>query len=131
MEADNIYLGDMDIVVCDGFVGNVALKASEGVAQLIISTLKEEFKRNLLTKMSGLIASPTLNAIKTRLDHRRYNGASLLGLRGTVVKSHGGTDVVGFSHALEVAIEEVRKNLVAGLENALTYLSPTKMSSEG
>lgn len=120
VEPDEIYLGDTDLVVCDGFVGNIALKASEGVAQMIMGTLKEEFTRSLTSKMCGLFARPVLNSVKTRLDHRRYNGASLLGLRGTVVKSHGGTDHVGFRHAIEVAIEEVRKNLVSEIENSLT-----------
>ena len=119
VEADKIFLGDTDLVVCDGFIGNIALKASEGVVQLITGALKEEFTRSFFSKASALVASPALNAIKTRLDHRRYNGASLLGLRGTVVKSHGGTDALGFRHAVEVAIEEVRKDLIAQLEKSL------------
>ena len=123
VEPNEIYLGDTDLVVCDGFVGNIALKASEGVAQMIMGTLKEEFTRNLVTKACGVFASPVLDSIKTRLDHRRYNGASLLGLRGTVVKSHGGTDHVGFQHAIEVAVEEVRKNLVREIENSLTAVA--------
>ncbi|MGI9317249.1 MAG: phosphate acyltransferase PlsX [bacterium] len=123
VEPNEIYLGDTDLIVCDGFVGNIALKASEGVAQMIMDTLKEEFTRSLITKACGAFASPVLNSIKTRLDHRRYNGASLLGLRGTVVKSHGGTDHVGFQHAIEVAIEEVRKNLVSEIENSLSAVS--------
>jgi glycerol-3-phosphate acyltransferase PlsX len=122
VEPDEIYIGDTDLIVCDGFVGNIALKASEGVAQMIMSTLKEEFNRSVLTKTAGLVAKPVLNSIKTRLDHRRYNGASLLGLRGTVVKSHGGVDSLGFQHAIEVALEEARKNLVTQIENALTAL---------
>ena len=120
VEADKIFLGNTDLVVCDGFIGNIALKASEGVVQLITAALKEEFSKNILTKSSALVASPALNALKARLDHRRYNGASLLGLRGTVVKSHGGTDAMGFGYAVEVAIEEVRKNLIEQLENSLT-----------
>ena len=117
VEADEIYTGNTDLVVCDGVLGNIALKASEGVAQMIISVLKEEFNRNAITKGAGLLATPVLNAIKYRLDHRRYNGASLLGLRGTVVKSHGRTDYIGFKHAIEVAIEEVRKDLVTQIQN--------------
>jgi len=120
VEPDAIYLGDTDLVVCDGFVGNIALKASEGVAQMIMATIREEFTRNLLSKACGALASPVINALRSRLDHRQYNGASLLGLRGTVVKSHGGVDAVGFAHAIEVAIEEARKNLVSEIENALT-----------
>ena len=119
VEADEIYLGKTDLVVCDGVLGNVAVKASEGVAQMIMSVIKEEFTRNIVTRGAGLLATPGLNAIKTRLDHRRFNGASLLGLRGTVVKSHGGTDSFGFRHAIEVAIEEVENNLVEKIQFAL------------
>ena len=119
VEANEIYTGDVDLVVCDGVLGNVALKASEGVAQLIMGVIKEEFSRNALTKGSGLLARPVLGAIKNRLDHRRYNGASLLGLGGTVVKSHGGIDSLGFANAIEVAIEEVRNDLVSQIKKAL------------
>jgi len=120
VEADEIYTGTTDLVVCDGFVGNIALKASEGVAQMIMGIIKGEFTRNLAAKGSALLSRPVLNAIKHQLDHRRYNGASFLGLRGTVVKSHGGTDEVGFKHAIEVAMEEVKSNLVNQIENALS-----------
>ena len=120
IEADEIYLGDTDLIVCDGVLGNVALKASEGVAQMIMGIIKEEFNKNVKTKGAGLLAKPVLNAIKDRLDHRRYNGASLLGLNGTVVKSHGGTDHIGFEHAIQVAIEEIRNGLVGLITNALT-----------
>ena len=119
VEANEIYTGDVDLVVCDGVLGNVALKASEGVAQLIMGVIKEEFSRNILTKGSGLVSRQVLGAIKNRLDHRRYNGASLLGLGGTVVKSHGGIDSLGFANAIEVAIEEVRNDLVTQIKNAL------------
>ncbi len=119
VEADEIYIGNTDLVVCDGFLGNVALKASEGVAQMIMSVFKEEFSRNMAAKGAGLVAGPVLRAIRHRLDHRHYNGASLLGLRGAVVKSHGGTDHVGFKFAVEVAIEETRKGLVNQIETAM------------
>jgi glycerol-3-phosphate acyltransferase PlsX len=119
VEADEIYLGNTDLVVCDGVLGNVALKASEGVAQMIMTVMKDEFMQNVLTKTAALVSKPVLNSIKSRLDHRRYNGASLLGLNGTVVKSHGGTDAVGFRHALEVAIEEAKNNLVSQIQDAL------------
>ena len=122
VEPDEIYIGDTDLIVCDGFVGNIALKASEGVAQMIMNTLREEFNRNAFTKSLGLVAKPVLGSVRTRLDHRRYNGASLLGLRGTVVKSHGSMDSLGFQHAIEVAVEEVRQNLVNQIENALTAI---------
>ncbi|MFN3397740.1 MAG: phosphate acyltransferase PlsX, partial [Sulfurimicrobium sp.] len=89
VEGNDIYKGTTDVVVCDGFVGNVALKASEGLARMIGELLKQEFRRNLLTRLAGLMATPVMNAFKKRVDPRRYNGASLLGLRGIVVKSHG------------------------------------------
>lgn len=117
VEADEIYTGNTDLVVCDGILGNIALKSSEGVAQMIISVLKEEFSRNVVTTGVGLLAKPVLNAIKYRLDYRRYNGASLLGLRGAVVKSHGRADYIGFKYAIEVAIKEVRKDLVIQIQN--------------
>ncbi|MGI9311699.1 MAG: phosphate acyltransferase PlsX [bacterium] len=120
IEADGIYAGDTDLVVCDGFVGNVALKATEGAAQMITSTIREQFARNLATRAAALASKPVLDAIKARLDHRRYNGASLLGLRGSVVKSHGGADALGFRCAIEVGIQEVRKGLVRQIESALT-----------
>ncbi|MGR3984710.1 MAG: phosphate acyltransferase PlsX [Gammaproteobacteria bacterium] len=120
VEADGIYAGNTDLVVCDGFVGNVALKATEGAAQMIMSAIREEFGRNLARRGAGLLAMPVLNAIRARLDHRRYNGASLLGLRGTVVKSHGGADAVAFRSAVEVGIKEVQKGLVRSIENSLT-----------
>lgn len=123
VEADEIYMGNTDLIVCDGFLGNVALKASEGVAQMIMSVLKEEFNRNVVAKGAGLLAKPVLNAIKRRLDYRRYNGASLLGLRGAVVKSHGGTDHIGFKFAIKAAIEETRKGLVNQIESAIVASS--------
>ena len=111
VEGDDIYKGSVDVVVCDGFVGNVALKASEGVAQMMATTLREEFSRNLLTKLLALAALPMIRAFRKRMDHRRYNGASLLGLRGIVIKSHGSADVYAFGQALERAVEEVRNQV--------------------
>ena len=119
IEADDIYAGDTDLVVCDGFVGNVALKATEGAAQMIMSAIREEFDHNTATRLSGLLARPVLKAIRERLDHRRYNGASLLGLRGTVVKSHGSADAVAFRCAVEVGIQEVDKGLVRKIEQTM------------
>jgi len=92
VEGDDIYKGGVDVVVCDGFVGNVALKASEGVVQMMASALREEFSRNPLTRLAALAALPVTRAFRQRMDHRRYNGASLLGLRGIVIKSHGSAD---------------------------------------
>jgi len=96
VEGDDIYKGTTDVVVCDGFVGNVALKTSEGLAQMLATYLREAFGRNWLTKLAGLVALPVLGAFKRRVDHRRYNGASLLGLSGIVVKSHGSADAFAF-----------------------------------
>ncbi len=107
VEGDDIYKGTVDVVVCDGFVGNIALKASEGLAHMVSHFIRSGFGRNLLTKISGLVALPVLRAFRSRIEPRNYNGASLLGLRGIVVKSHGGTDIMGFSNAIRVAIAEV------------------------
>jgi phosphate acyltransferase len=111
VEGDDIYKGTVDVVVCDGFVGNVALKASEGVLQMMASALREEFSRNPFTRLAALVALPVIRAFRRRMDYRRYNGASLLGLRGIVIKSHGSADVFAFSQALERAVEEVRNNV--------------------
>lgn len=111
VEGDDIYKGRVDVVVCDGFVGNVALKTSEGVAQMIAHYLRQEFSRNLLTRLAGLAALPVLRALRARIDPRRYNGASFLGLRGIVVKSHGGADAFAFRQAVLEAAKEVEKNV--------------------
>jgi phosphate acyltransferase len=111
VEGDEIYLGKVDVIVCDGFVGNVALKTSEGLARMISQFMKEEFTRTLFAKFAALTALPVLNALRRRLDPRQYNGASLVGLNGIVIKSHGGTDAVGFEYAIHVAAEEVQNQL--------------------
>jgi glycerol-3-phosphate acyltransferase PlsX len=113
VEGNDIYKGTTDVVVCDGFVGNVALKTSEGLAQMLGTFLREEFGRNLLTKLAGVIAMPVLKAFKRRVDHRRYNGASLLGLRGIVIKSHGSADAFAYGFAIEHAISEVRTGVLS------------------
>jgi len=110
-EGDDIYKGGFDIIVCDGFVGNVSLKTSEGVAKMISAFLKQEFKRNIFTRLAGVVALPVLKALRKRIDPRAYNGASLLGLRGIVIKSHGGADAFAFANAIEVAILEVREDV--------------------
>ena len=120
VEGDAIYTGDVDVIVCDGFVGNVALKTSEGLAQMISRFIKQEFTRNALTRVAGLIALPVLRAFRRRVDHRRYNGASLVGLSGTVIKSHGGADVVAFEYAIEEAVEEVRNQVPTHIARELT-----------
>jgi glycerol-3-phosphate acyltransferase PlsX len=109
VEGNDIFAGSVDIVVTDGFVGNVALKTSEGLAKVISQSLKAEFERNFLTKASGLVAMPVLKAFKQRFDPRRHNGASLVGLRGIVVKSHGNADALSFGNAIKIAVKEVEK----------------------
>lgn len=111
IEGDDIYKGTADVVVCDGFVGNVALKTSEGVAKMISHFMREEFKRNIFTKFAALVAMPVLNALAKRIDPRRYNGASLVGLQGIVIKSHGNADVVSYATAIREAVMEVKKNV--------------------
>jgi glycerol-3-phosphate acyltransferase PlsX len=110
-EGDDIYMGNFDVIVCDGFVGNIALKTSEGVAKMIATFIRQEFRRNLLTKLAAMIAMPVLKAFRSRIDPRLYNGASLLGLRGIVIKSHGGADALAFANAIKVAILEVRESV--------------------
>ena len=109
VEGDDIYSDDVDVVVCDGFVGNVSLKTMEGVAKMIATMMREEFSRSILSKLAGLIAYPVLSRFKKRVDPRMYNGASMLGLTGIVIKSHGGTDMLGFANAIEIALLEVEK----------------------
>lgn len=113
VEGDGIFKGHADVVVCDGFVGNVALKTTEGVAKMIGEMLKRQIKRNPFTLLLGLLALPVLNGLKREMDPGRYNGASLVGLNGIVVKSHGSADVNSFANALGVAIHEVDKNVPA------------------
>ncbi|MBK6657886.1 MAG: phosphate acyltransferase PlsX [Proteobacteria bacterium] len=109
VEGDDIFAGKVDVIVCDGFVGNVALKASEGVARMLGDIAKEEFTRGLLSKLGALLARPALRALKDRADPRNYNGASLVGLRGIVIKSHGSADALSFAHAIDVAVLETEK----------------------
>jgi glycerol-3-phosphate acyltransferase PlsX len=111
VEGDDIYKGTTDVVVCDGFVGNAVLKASEGVAKMIFSFLRAEYRKNPLRMLAAWLATPVFNALKARMDPGRYNGASLLGLKGIVIKSHGGADAYAFGQALERALEEVRDNV--------------------
>lgn len=118
-EGDDIYIGNFDVIVCDGFVGNVSLKTTEGVAKMIASFIRQEFSRNLLTKFAALIAMPVLKAFRRRIDPRLYNGASLLGLRGIVIKSHGGADVVGFANAIGVAAQEIRGSVPERISSEL------------
>jgi len=121
-EGDDIYKGDFDVIVCDGFVGNIALKTSEGVAKMIATFIKREFTRNLFTKLAALIAMPVLKAFRRSIDPRHYNGATMLGLRGIVIKSHGGADSMAFGNAIKVAILEVREDVPERISSYLqTY----------
>ena len=119
VEGTDIYKGETDVIVCDGFMGNIALKSSEGVANMLTSFAKEEFSRSVLTKIAALLSRSVLTAIKKRVDPRRYNGASMLGLKGIVIKSHGGADKLSFVHAIEEAIKEVDKNVPEQIKNQL------------
>ena len=111
VEGDDVYRGTANVIVCDGFVGNVALKSSEGVAHMITHFLRSEFQRNLFTRAAAWIAGPVLRASRTRFDPREYNGASFVGLRGTVVKSHGSADVKAYARAIKEASAEARKKI--------------------
>jgi glycerol-3-phosphate acyltransferase PlsX len=124
VEGNDIYKGTTDIVVCDGFVGNVMLKTSEGLAGMIGGFLREEFSRNVFTKLAALAAYPVLRAFKDRLDHRRYNGAALLGLRGLVFKSHGSADEFAFSQALVRAYDSARNNLLDRVQARIAHARP-------
>ena len=111
VEGDDIYLGTADVIVCDGFVGNVALKSSEGVARMISDLIRSAFKRTLANRVAGILARPVLRELATRMDPRSYNGASFVGLRGIVIKSHGSADAVAFKRAIVEAVAEIRKNV--------------------
>jgi glycerol-3-phosphate acyltransferase PlsX len=122
VEGDDIYKGTTDVVVCDGFVGNVALKTSEGLARLLGTYLREEFGRSLLTKAAGLVALPVIKAFKRRVDPRNYNGATLLGLRGIVVKSHGSADRLSFRIAIGRAAEEAGSGVLARITESVSAM---------
>ena len=123
--------GEADVVVCDGFVGNVALKTSEGLAQMLASSLRGEFKRNWLTKIAALIAISVLNNFKKRFDHRRFNGAILLGLKGISVKSHGSADAFGFRHALTRAYDAAENRVLERITGRIAQMaSASAVASE-
>jgi glycerol-3-phosphate acyltransferase PlsX len=121
VEGDDINKGDVNVIVCDGFIGNVSLKTTEGVAKMISHYMKQEFSKNIFTKIAGLIALPVLKAFKAKIDPRHYNGASFVGLQGIVVKSHGGADVLAFKTAINEAVLEVRKNVPQLISKQLEY----------
>ena len=129
VEGNDIFKGTVDIVVCDGFVGNVALKTSEGLATMISNFLKAEFSRNVLTKIAAIAAYSVLKALKNRVDHRRYNGAALLGLRGLVFKSHGSADTLAFGNALNRAYDAARNNLLDRVRVRIAHAAPLLAAS--
>ena len=122
VEGDDIYKGTTDVVVCDGFVGNVALKTTEGLARMLRAYLREEFERNMLTKLAYVVALPIISAFKRRVDPRRYNGATLLGLRGIVVKSHGSADRFSFRVAINRAVDEARGGVLNHISERMSVV---------
>jgi glycerol-3-phosphate acyltransferase PlsX len=130
VEGNDIFKGTADIVVCDGFVGNVALKASEGLATMIVDFLKIEFSRNIFTKLAAIAAYPIISALKKRMDHRRYNGGALLGLRGLVFKSHGSADELAFQFALTRAYDAARNNLLDRVQVRIAHVAPILVAVE-
>jgi glycerol-3-phosphate acyltransferase PlsX len=119
VEGHDIFSDKVDVVVTDGFTGNIALKVMEGASRLITNAMREEFERSPLRKLGYLAARPTLNALRARIDPRRYNGAAMVGLNGIVIKSHGGTDLFGFQRAIEVAVLEARNGVPARIAQRL------------
>jgi glycerol-3-phosphate acyltransferase PlsX len=122
VEGNDIFTGSTDVIVCDGFVGNVALKTSEGLAQMLGGFIRQEFTRGPLSRMVALLAYPVLKRFKKRVDHRRYNGAALVGLRGIVIKSHGSSDAYGFEWAIKRGFDAARGDLTAGVAKRLAGL---------
>lgn len=122
IEADQLFSGKADVVVCDGFVGNVALKSMEGVAKLIARITKESFKKNWFSMLLGLIAYPVMRQVRRRIDPSRYNGASLLGLQGIVIKSHGGANVLAFTQAICEALAEIEHDIPARIREEVGML---------
>ncbi|MFT3931368.1 MAG: phosphate acyltransferase PlsX [Spongiibacteraceae bacterium] len=123
IEGDTLFRGDVDVVVCDGFTGNVALKVSEGTAQLIAEKVRQQFSKNVWTKIVGWMARPVLKALYRELDPQQYNGACLLGLQGLVFKSHGSSTVAGFENAIVRAVNAVEKNLIELISQQLARVS--------
>lgn len=122
VEADDVFLAPVDIVVCDGFAGNVALKSSEGMVRLMGKKLEEECKLSIIHRLAGKLGAPVLNRLRRNFDPRYYNGASLLGLKGNVVKSHGKTDVTAFVSALETALEEIRHDVPSQIKEEIANM---------
>ncbi len=131
VEGDDIFSGDVDVVVTDGFTGNVSLKTMEGLARFISGAMREEFTRSPLRKAGALAATPALRALKARLDPRAYNGASMVGLNGVVIKSHGGADRVSFANAVRVAITEARNGVPAQIGELLRKVGDNTVAAAG
>lgn len=129
VEGDDIFKGGVDVIVCDGFVGNVALKSSEGVAKMISHFLRQEFRSGVFSRLAALMAMPVLKRLKKRVDPSVYNGASLLGLSGIVVKSHGGADANAFSNALNVALTEIEQNVPSRIDQQVVKLLEERQHS--
>ena len=122
VEGDGMYRGEVDVVVCDGFVGNIALKSSEGVVHMMRHYLRRSFSQNIFTKLVGLLASPILKKFRDDLDPRAYNGANFIGLQGIVIKSHGGADEVGFANAINIAVIEAEQDVPRNISQHLERL---------
>jgi glycerol-3-phosphate acyltransferase PlsX len=138
VEGKDIFGGKVDIVVCDGFVGNVALKTSEGLASMVAQTLREEYEHSIASRLAALVSLPVIRRIRRRMDHRRYNGAALVGLRGIVFKSHGSADQLAFRTALERTAHAVEHDLIARIARTLPLIrqrahegGPTESAPEG
>src|SRR4051812_24772806 len=130
VEGNDIFKGTTDIVVCDGFVGNVALKTAEGLASMLSTFIRQEFTRSVFTRIAAIAALPVLNHFKARVDHRRYNGAALLGLRGLVFKSHGSADAFAFERALERAYDAARNGLLERVQARIAHARPLLAGGE-
>ncbi|MCK5812633.1 MAG: phosphate acyltransferase PlsX [Cocleimonas sp.] len=127
VEGNDIFSGKVDLIVCDGFVGNVALKTTEGLAKMLSTELKAGFTRNIFSKLAALISMPVLKTFMKRFDHRRYNGASLLGLQGIVVKSHGNVDALAYAKAIGIARKEVKAQLHLRIKTTLEAMMKEKI----
>ncbi|HQN12075.1 MAG TPA: phosphate acyltransferase, partial [Quisquiliibacterium sp.] len=131
VEGNDIFEGTTDVVVCDGFVGNVVLKSSEGLARMLGGFIREEFTRTLFAKFGALVSFPSLRRLKGRVDHRRYNGASLVGLRGIVIKSHGSADAFAFEAALRRAYDAASHGLLERIAQTLTKFNRGATTATG
>ncbi len=122
VESDDIALGVVDVFVTDGFSGNIALKAIEGTARLVVTLLKDYAKNSLISKLGFLLAMPTLRRLKSKMNPDRYNGAMLIGLKGVSIKSHGGADALGFENAIKFSVEAVRNDMVQNISKQLDLI---------